>query len=89
MSMAAKKNNQPKKRQGKTGQAEEKISGSKVSQVHDFAREVKGEFQKIAWPHKKQTMATTGVVILLVFIVSIYLGTVDLIFGKLIGLLIQ
>ncbi|MFP3982862.1 MAG: preprotein translocase subunit SecE [Desulfurivibrionaceae bacterium] len=87
--MAAKKNSQPKKKQDKVGQAAEKKTGSKIGQIPGFAREVKAEFQKIAWPHKKQTIATTGVVIFLVFLVSIYLGTVDLIFGKLVGLLIQ
>ncbi|MFO7761627.1 MAG: preprotein translocase subunit SecE [Desulfobia sp.] len=87
--MAAKKNNQPKKKQNKTGQTDEKKSAFKITRIHSFAREVKNEFQKIAWPHKNQTIATTGVVIFLVFLVSIYLGTVDLIFGKLIGLLIQ
>lgn len=87
--MAAKNNNQPRKKQSKTGQVEEKKTGFKISQIHQFAREVRSEFQKIAWPHKKQTLATTGVVIFLVFLVSIYLGTVDLIFGKLIGLLLQ
>ncbi len=87
--MAAKKSNQVKKRQGKAGQADEKRSGFKLSQIHPFIREVKAEFQKVAWPHKKQTMATTGVVIFLVFLVSIYLGAIDLILGKFIGLLIQ
>lgn len=87
--MAAKKTSQPKKKNNKAGQSAEKQSGFKLSQIRSFTREVKAEFQKIAWPHKKQTMATTGVVIFLVFLVSIYLGTVDLIFGKLIGLLIQ
>lgn len=87
--MAARKNSQPKKKQSRDGQNDEKKLAVKISRIHGFAREVKNEFQKIAWPHKNQTIATTGVVIFLVFLVSIYLGTVDLIFGKLIGLIIQ
>jgi len=34
-------------------------------------------------------MATTGVVVVLVFLVSFYLGTVDLLLGKLIGMVIK
>ncbi|MBC8318599.1 MAG: preprotein translocase subunit SecE [Desulfobulbaceae bacterium] len=65
--------------------------GSKfeLSRISEFSQEVKNEFNKIAWPDKKHTMATTGVVVLLVFMVSFYLGTVDLLLGKLIGLVIK
>jgi len=54
-----------------------------------FSNEVKNEFNKVAWPDKKHTMGSTGVVIVLVMIISFYLGAVDLILGKLIGLVLK
>ncbi len=67
----------------------EESSKLTVAKSKEFAIDVKKEFGKIAWPDKKHTIATTGVVVVLVFMVSFYLGAVDLILGKLIGLLIN
>jgi preprotein translocase subunit SecE len=60
-----------------------------ISRFKDFYREVKSEFFKIAWPDKKHTFATAGVVVVLVMLISFYLGTVDLVLGKLIGYVIK
>jgi preprotein translocase subunit SecE len=43
-----------------------------------FLREVKIELKKVAWPTRKQTMGSTVVVIILVTIISLFLGLVDL-----------
>lgn len=42
-----------------------------------FLREVKTELRKVTWPSRKQTMGSTMVVIILVMIISLFLGTVD------------
>jgi preprotein translocase subunit SecE len=42
-----------------------------------FLREVKTELKKVAWPNKRQTVQSTGVVLVLVGIVAIFLGLVD------------
>lgn len=59
------------------------------AKIKEFLREVKSEFLKIAWPDKKHTFATAGVVVILVIMISFYLGAVDLILGKLIGFVIK
>jgi len=79
---------------GKTGKADKQLvpeEGSKfeLSKIKEFIREVKIEFLKVAWPDKKHTLATAGVVVVLVIMISVYLGAVDLILGKLIGLVIN
>jgi preprotein translocase subunit SecE len=56
--------------------------------VKTFSAEVQNEFNKIAWPDKKHTMASTGVVVVLV-IISFYLASVDLVIGKLIGAVLR
>ncbi|MEW6500713.1 MAG: preprotein translocase subunit SecE, partial [Thermodesulfobacteriota bacterium] len=41
------------------------------------------------WPAKKQTMLSTVVVVVLVMLMSLYLGAVDLVLGKIIGLILR
>lgn len=59
------------------------------SQVSEFTGEVKREFGKIAWPNKKNTAASAMVVIVFVSIMALYLGSVDLFVGKLVGLILN
>ena len=42
-----------------------------------FLREVKVELKKVTWPSKKQTMGSTVVVLVIVTIISLFLGVVD------------
>jgi preprotein translocase subunit SecE len=57
--------------------------------IRQFAEEVHNEFGKIAWPDKKHTLASTGVVVFLITLFSFYLGAIDLIIGKLIGFVLN
>jgi preprotein translocase subunit SecE len=43
-----------------------------------FLREVKIELKKVTWPSRQQTMGSTLVVIVLVMIISVFLGIIDL-----------
>jgi preprotein translocase subunit SecE len=49
-----------------------------VTRSVQFLREVKIELKKVTWPTRKQTMGSTLVVIVLVVIISLFLGLVDL-----------
>ena len=42
-----------------------------------FLREVKVELKKVTWPSRKQTMGSTVVVIVIVAVISLFLGVVD------------
>jgi len=64
--------------------AEEKKSVFSPSEIKKFVDEVKVEFTKIVWPDRKTTMSLTGVVIVFSILASAYLGSVDLLLGKLI-----
>jgi preprotein translocase subunit SecE len=87
--MAAKKRDKSLKSKAVAKQDPEVKSSFQFSRISEFASEVKVEFRKIVWPDKKVTMGSTGVVIVLVCMLSIYLGTVDLFVGKLIGYLFR
>ena len=86
--MAAKKGERSSKNKAV---AVEPQAGNKFSpaRIKEFVGEVKSEFKKIVWPDKKVTMGSTGVVIILVFLVSIYLGAVDLFIGKLVSYILK
>lgn len=47
------------------------------TQTKDFLVEVVQELKKVTWPNRKETLGTTGVVLVLVFILAGYLGLVD------------
>ena len=55
----------------------------------DFLRDVRSEVKKVTWPTRKETLASTSVVIVAVFLIAIYLGLVDLGLSKLVGLIIK
>jgi preprotein translocase subunit SecE len=63
----------------------EDVTNFSPRQVKKFLSEVKVEFTKIVWPDRKVTFGLTGIVVVLTIIVSIYLGSVDLLLGKLIS----
>lgn len=63
----------------------EKPSPFSPAQIKKFIEEVKVEFLKIVWPDKKMTLGLTGVVVVLTVVISIYLGSVDLLLGKVVA----
>jgi len=51
--------------------------------IKDFWHEVKAELKKVTWPDRKTTTQSTIVVLVVVFLVSAYLGVVDFVLGRL------
>ncbi len=60
-----------------------------IIKTRQFLREVKIELQKVNWPGRKETIASTTVVIVLVFLVSAYLGVVDIGLSRLIKYILR
>ncbi|MEI8172028.1 MAG: preprotein translocase subunit SecE [Deltaproteobacteria bacterium] len=56
--------------------------------VVQFLKEAKVELKKVTWPTPKQTLASTSVVIIVVIIVSAFLGIVDFGLAKVIRLVL-
>ena len=63
--------------------------GQWVDQAVQFLREVKIELKKVAWPSRKQTIGSTVVVIILVVVVSLFLGVVDVGLSSLVRVVLQ
>ncbi|MEO0250398.1 MAG: preprotein translocase subunit SecE [candidate division WOR-3 bacterium] len=57
--------------------------------IKQFFREVKVELGKVVFPGREELVGSTWVVIISVFIISIYLGIVDLGLSKLVKELIK
>lgn len=53
-----------------------------------FFESVKLELNKVTWPTRKETVATTGVVVTIVLLISLYLGTCDIVLAKLMRLIL-
>lgn len=59
-----------------------------IEQVKNFFREVKIETKKVVYPSKEELIGSTWVVIITVFIVSMFLGVIDLGLSRLVSLLL-
>jgi preprotein translocase subunit SecE len=57
--------------------------------VKQFLKEVKMELKKVVWPTRKDTIASTTVVIILVFIIAIFMGLVDFGLSKIIRVILD
>lgn len=53
-----------------------------------FLEEVKAEFKKVSWPTRDQTGKQTGVVLIMVVLIALFLGAVDLGLSELVKLVI-
>lgn len=59
-----------------------------MQKVNSFLESVKTELSKVTWPTRKETIATTGVVVVIIFLISIYLGACDIVLAKLMRLIL-
>ena len=50
-----------------------------------FYQDVRSELRKVTFPTRKETIASTVVVITVVFIIAIYLGMIDFVLSLLLG----
>jgi preprotein translocase subunit SecE len=60
-----------------------------IAKVRSYLDEVKAELGKVTWPTRKETIATTWVVIVIVLIISVYLCACDLALTKLMRFILR
>ncbi|TVM18931.1 preprotein translocase subunit SecE [Oceanidesulfovibrio indonesiensis] len=61
----------------------------KLHQLRDFFEESKGELKKVTWPSRKETVATSIAVVVLVLVMSAFLWGIDLVFSKVVQLILS
>ncbi len=62
---------------------------AKFESAKQFLREVKTELKKVTWPSRKITLSGTGVVLIAVFVIGLFLGIVDSGLSKLVKELLK
>ena len=60
----------------------------KPNKIQKWWRETVGELRKVTWPTKEEALKMTKIVIVVVLATALFLGVVDFIFSRLVGLLL-
>ena len=60
----------------------------KTNKIQKWWRETVGELRKVTWPTKEDAIKMTKIVIVVVILTAIFLGVVDFVFSRLVGLLL-
>ncbi|MEE8319523.1 MAG: preprotein translocase subunit SecE [bacterium] len=53
--------------------------------VKTFLTDVRVELKRVSWPSRQDTIASTGVVVVVVLIISFYLGFIDVLLSRLVA----
>ena len=48
-----------------------------IQKIINYIKRVRAEMEKVAWPTRKELANATGVVLVLVAIITVYLGIID------------
>jgi len=57
--------------------------------IKEFLRDVKTEVKKVVYPTREELLGSTWVVIITVFVVSLYLGAIDLGLSRIVRMLLR
>ncbi len=57
--------------------------------VLNFFREIRGEFNRISWPGRVEIIGLTTLVIIIVVVLSLYIGILDLAFKAILQQLLR
>ncbi len=61
----------------------------KIDQLKAYFKEVYLEAKRVTWPSKKDTLKGTYVILITVFIASVFLGAVDIFLAKIVQVLFR
>jgi preprotein translocase subunit SecE len=59
------------------------------ARIKNFFKEVKVELKKVVFPSRDEVIGSTKVVVVLVLIIAIFLGLVDMVLTKLVGMVVR
>ena len=60
-----------------------------IAKVRNFFQEVRAEMQKVTWPTREELMGSTGVVLMMMLILSTFIGVADLVFSQALHILLR
>jgi preprotein translocase subunit SecE len=57
-----------------------------IEKVKKFLIEVRAELEKVSWPGRPEVQAATIVILALVFLLAVFIGAVDFVVSRVLGL---
>ena len=57
--------------------------------IKNFFKEVKIELKKVVFPSREEVIGSTKIVVIMVLIIAVFLGMIDMLLSKLIGMVIK
>jgi len=60
-----------------------------LTRLREFFQEVAAEFRRVNWPSRQEVAASTVVVLVVVFVLSMYLGAVDVALSRLVEVILK
>ena len=79
----------PKKRKAVAKPSVKERTSGTIDTIGQFLREVRIELSKVTWPTRKDTIASTSVVLVIVFLIGAFLGIVDLGLSRIMRILLS
>jgi len=68
---------------------EDSIMAASIQKITQFIKEVRFELKRVTWPSRKETLAGTAVVLIIVLIAASFLGIVDIGLSRLIKMVLS
>jgi preprotein translocase subunit SecE len=68
--------------------AEKKVAHHHPNKLSMFVRETVGELRKVNWPTRQEAINLTTIVIIVIFIMAMFLGTLDIMFSQIFALIL-
>ena len=60
-----------------------------LQKVQTFFREVVLEFKRVTWPHRKEVVSSTTVVLIVTLVIAFFLGAVDVGLSRIVRLILR
>lgn len=57
--------------------------------IRRYFRETIGELRKVSWPTRQQALNLTGIVLIVIALMTVFLGVLDVAFAQLFKLILQ
>lgn len=69
--------------------AEKRVAHQQKNAVRTFYDETVGELRKVNWPTRQEATNLTTIVLIVIGVMSLFLGSLDILFSRLFALLLQ
>ena len=60
-----------------------------VNKISSFISEVRAEMQKVTWPTREELVGSTGVVLMTMLIISVFVGCADFVMSLLLSIFLR